>query len=142
MRVGAKGSKGSLGKGKGKGKKGKLNAVGEGEKDEIAEEQWGEEEHAEEEAYAVSGVMMPLLISAVETDDIWQWWLLDSGASVNVLAEGFQQYHKCKFDAGGALQQVEHRAANGSAVRMSSQNVTVYAAFDVFHCDSGKGRTT
>ena len=61
---------------------------------------------------------------------------------MNVLADGFQQYYKCKFDAGGALQQVEYRAANGSAVRMSSQNVTVYVAFDVFHCDSGKGRTT
>ena len=24
-------------------------------------------------AYAVSGVIMPLLISAVETDDTWQW---------------------------------------------------------------------
>ena len=67
--------------------------MGEGE-DETAEEQWGEEEYAEEEAYAVSGVMMPLLISAVETDDTWQCWLLDSGASVNVLAEGFQQYYK------------------------------------------------
>ena len=51
---------------------------------------------------------------------------------MNVLAEGFQQYYKRKFDAGGALQQVEYRAANGSAVRMSSQNVTVYVAFDVF----------
>ena len=37
--------------------------MGEGEEDETAEEQWGEEEYAEEEAYAVSGVMMPLLIS-------------------------------------------------------------------------------
>ena len=72
---------------------------------------------------------MPLMLSsAVETDDTWQWWLLDSGASVSVLAEHFQQYYRCKFDEGGALQQAEYRAANGSAVKMSSQNVTVYVA--------------
>ena len=85
---------------------------------------------------------MPLMLSAVETDDTWQWWLLDSGASVSVLAEHFQQYYRCKFDEGGALQQAEYRAANGSAVKMSSQNVTVYVAFEVFDCWSGKGRTT
>ena len=63
---------------------------------------------------------MPLMLSAVETDDTWQWWLLDSGASVNVLAEHFQQYYRCKFDEGGALQQqAEYRAANGSAVKIA-----------------------
>ena len=135
--------KGSKGKGKGKGKKGKLNAVGEGEEDETGEEYWYEEENeAEGESFPMSGVLMPLMLSAVETDDTWQWWLLDSGASVSVLAEHFQQYYRCKFDEGGALQQAEYRAANGSAVKMSSQNVTVYVAFEVFDCWSGKGRTT
>ena len=102
--------KGKGSKGKGKGKKGKLDAVGEGEEDETGEEYWYEEENeAEGESFPVSGVLIPLMLSAVETDDTWH-------------------------DEGGALQQAEYRAANGSAVKMSSQNVTVYVAFEVFDC--------
>lgn len=81
--------------------------MGEAEEDETAEDLWFDEEEAEGEQFRVSGVLMPLMISAVETHDASQWWLLDSGASLNVLAEHFQHSYRCKFDEGGALQQAE-----------------------------------
>ena len=60
-----------------------------------------------------------LLVSQVDSDDSWSWWLLDSGASVTVMAAQFIGHysfaHLTEAGRGG------FSAANGSAVQMSKQ---------------------
>ncbi|CAE7296302.1 unnamed protein product, partial [Symbiodinium natans] len=136
--------RGRSGKG---GKKGKMHELTEDAEGEEAAQDDGTYEageyEAEEEGTASSLLMMPLLLNddveeksefglcplrslcdalmlfQVDTDDSWSWWLLDSGASVTVMATQFlSKYsfsHLTDASPGG------FSAANGSAVQMSKR---------------------
>ncbi|CAE7259854.1 unnamed protein product, partial [Symbiodinium sp. CCMP2456] len=90
-----KGPKGRGRSGKG-GKKGKMHEVTEDVEGEYGAEDAGTYEvgdYEAEEAEANSLLVMPVLLDEenvqVDADDSWSWWLLDSGASVTVIAGHF-----------------------------------------------------
>ena len=75
-----------------------------------------------------------LMVSQVDTDDSWSWWLLDSGASVTVMAAHFEGYYALSHIKNA--QKGSFSATNGSAVDMQKHARATVAFETVKSLDS------
>ena len=89
---------------------------------------------AEGTMYSYTSLFDALMVSQVDTDDSWSWWLLDSGASVTVMAAHFEGYYALSHIKNA--QKGSFSAANGSAVDMQKHARATVAFETVKNLDS------